>query len=85
MEGEVMCAHAVQGSEGVNDSLYGYSRPVCRSRLCNTKDCLALRAAHSFVLVQGILLQIFTKAVGDRPTLFWESIQWMGCEYTVTR
>ena len=28
---------------------------------------------------QGILLQIFTKPVGDRPTLFLEIIQRIGC------
>lgn len=32
---------------------------------------------------QGILLQVFTKPVGDRPTLFLEIIQRIGCEYTV--
>mmetsp|Transcript_35799 Transcript_35799/g.45951 ORF Transcript_35799/g.45951 Transcript_35799/m.45951 type:complete len:493 (+) Transcript_35799:72-1550(+) len=30
---------------------------------------------------QGILLQIFTKPVGDRPTLFLEIIQRIGCMY----
>jgi 4-hydroxyphenylpyruvate dioxygenase len=29
---------------------------------------------------QGILLQIFTKPIGDRPTLFFEIIQRMGCK-----
>ena len=29
---------------------------------------------------QGVLLQIFTKPVGDRPTLFLEIIQRIGCE-----
>ena len=28
---------------------------------------------------QGILLQVFTKPVGDRPTLFLEVIQRIGC------
>ncbi len=28
---------------------------------------------------QGLLLQIFTKPVGDRPTIFFEIIQRMGC------
>jgi 4-hydroxyphenylpyruvate dioxygenase len=28
---------------------------------------------------QGILLQVFTKPVGDRPTLFLEIIQRIGC------
>ena len=28
---------------------------------------------------QGVLLQIFTKPVGDRPTLFLEIIQRVGC------
>ena len=28
---------------------------------------------------QGILLQIFTRPVGDRPTLFLEIIQRIGC------
>ena len=28
---------------------------------------------------QGVLLQIFTKPVGDRPTLFLEIIQRIGC------
>ncbi|GJM90301.1 hypothetical protein PR202_ga06568 [Eleusine coracana subsp. coracana] len=42
------------------------------------KECQELR-----VLVdrddQGVLLQIFTKPVGDRPTLFLEIIQRIGC------
>lgn len=29
---------------------------------------------------RGVLLQIFTKPVGDRPTLFFEIIQRIGCE-----
>lgn len=29
---------------------------------------------------QGILLQIFTRPVGDRPTLFLEIIQRLGCD-----
>lgn len=33
---------------------------------------------------QGVLLQIFTKPVGDRPTLFFEIIQRVGCEDPVT-
>jgi 4-hydroxyphenylpyruvate dioxygenase len=28
---------------------------------------------------QGVLLQIFTKPIGDRPTLFFEIIQRVGC------
>jgi len=35
------------------------------------------------VCIQGILLQVFTKPVGDRPTLFLEIIQRIGCEYSV--
>jgi 4-hydroxyphenylpyruvate dioxygenase len=31
---------------------------------------------------EGILLQIFTKPIGDRPTLFVEIIQRIGCLYT---
>jgi 4-hydroxyphenylpyruvate dioxygenase len=31
---------------------------------------------------QGILLQIFTKPCGDRPTFFIEVIQRIGCEST---
>jgi 4-hydroxyphenylpyruvate dioxygenase len=31
---------------------------------------------------EGILLQIFTKPIGDRPTLFFEIIQRIGCLYT---
>lgn len=31
---------------------------------------------------EGILLQIFTKPIGDRPTFFFEIIQRIGCEYT---
>lgn len=30
---------------------------------------------------QGVLLQVFTKPVGDRPTLFLEIIQRVGCMY----
>ena len=29
---------------------------------------------------EGILLQIFTKPIGDRPTFFFEIIQRIGCE-----
>ena len=29
---------------------------------------------------QGVLLQIFTKPISDRPTLFFEIIQRVGCE-----
>lgn len=29
---------------------------------------------------QGVLLQIFTKPIGDRPTIFFEIIQRIGCE-----
>lgn len=31
---------------------------------------------------EGILLQIFTKPIGDRPTFFIEIIQRIGCQYT---
>jgi 4-hydroxyphenylpyruvate dioxygenase len=31
---------------------------------------------------EGILLQIFTKPIGDRPTFFFEIIQRIGCLYT---
>lgn len=31
---------------------------------------------------EGILLQVFTKPVGDRPTFFFEIIQRIGCKYT---
>lgn len=31
---------------------------------------------------EGILLQIFTKPIGDRPTFFFEIIQRIGCQYT---
>ena len=30
---------------------------------------------------EGILLQIFTKPIGDRPTFFFEIIQRIGCIY----
>mmetsp|Transcript_17106 Transcript_17106/g.32475 ORF Transcript_17106/g.32475 Transcript_17106/m.32475 type:complete len:115 (-) Transcript_17106:144-488(-) len=30
---------------------------------------------------QGVLVQIFTRPVGDRPTLFLEIIQRIGCVY----
>lgn len=30
---------------------------------------------------EGVLLQVFTKPVGDRPTLFFEVIQRIGCEF----
>jgi len=33
---------------------------------------------------QGILLQIFTKPIGDRPTIFFEIIQRLGCKNAVT-
>ena len=32
---------------------------------------------------QGVLLQIFTKPLGDRPTIFLEIIQRIGCEVEV--
>ncbi|KAI2512240.1 4-hydroxyphenylpyruvate dioxygenase [Fragilaria crotonensis] len=31
---------------------------------------------------EGILLQVFTKPIGDRPTFFVEIIQRIGCQYT---
>jgi 4-hydroxyphenylpyruvate dioxygenase len=31
---------------------------------------------------QGVLLQVFTKPVGDRPTIFLEIIQRIGCDRT---
>ena len=31
---------------------------------------------------EGVLLQIFTKPIGDRPTFFFEIIQRLGCRYT---
>jgi len=31
---------------------------------------------------EGILLQVFTKPIGDRPTFFFEIIQRVGCLYT---
>ena len=34
---------------------------------------------------QGILLQIFTKPLGDRPTIFIEIIQRIGCEDSITK
>jgi len=30
---------------------------------------------------QGVLIQIFTKPLTDRPTIFIEIIQRVGCEY----
>jgi len=30
---------------------------------------------------EGVLLQIFTKPIGDRPTFFFEVIQREGCRY----
>lgn len=42
-----------------------------------------LRHLKRQMCLQGILLQVFTKPVGDRPTLFLEIIQRIGCEYTV--
>lgn len=33
--------------------------------------------------LQGILLQIFTKPLSDRPTIFLEIIQRIGCNYRV--
>jgi 4-hydroxyphenylpyruvate dioxygenase len=30
---------------------------------------------------EGILLQVFTKPIGDRPTFFFEIIQRIGCLY----
>jgi len=32
---------------------------------------------------EGILLQVFTKPIGDRPTFFVEIIQRIGCLYTL--
>ena len=32
---------------------------------------------------QGVLLQIFTKPISDRPTFFFEIIQRVGCEHRV--
>lgn len=32
----------------------------------------------------GVLLQVFTKPVGDRPTLFFEIIQRIGCTFEAT-
>ncbi|CAN0430661.1 unnamed protein product, partial [Ectocarpus sp. 13 AM-2016] len=32
----------------------------------------------------GVLLQVFTKPVGDRPTLFFEIIQRIGCAFEAT-
>lgn len=34
---------------------------------------------------QGILMQIFTKPIGDRPTIFFEIIQRVGCINDVTK
>jgi 4-hydroxyphenylpyruvate dioxygenase len=31
---------------------------------------------------EGILLQLFTKPIGDRPTFFIEIIQRIGCRFT---
>ena len=33
---------------------------------------------------QGVLLQIFTKPIGDRPTIFFEVIQRVGCKNPTT-
>ena len=33
----------------------------------------------SWLLLQGVLLQIFTPPLGDRPTVFLEIIQRVGC------
>jgi 4-hydroxyphenylpyruvate dioxygenase len=32
---------------------------------------------------EGVLLQVFTKPIGDRPTFFVEIIQRIGCQYAV--
>jgi 4-hydroxyphenylpyruvate dioxygenase len=31
---------------------------------------------------EGVLLQVFTKPLGDRPTFFVEIIQRIGCKYS---
>lgn len=65
---------------------------LCRSlpeRIGNvlTKEQLA-EAEELGLLVdkddQGVLLQIFTKPISDRPTLFFEIIQRVGCEVKST-
>jgi hypothetical protein len=37
----------------------------------------------SFLGMQGVLLQIFTRPLSDRPTIFLEIIQRIGCERVV--
>lgn len=47
-----------------------------------TNDQLDLAKKHGLLLDrddQGLLLQIFTKPIGDRPTIFIEIIQRIGC------
>lgn len=34
---------------------------------------------------EGVLIQVFTKPVGDRPTLFLELIQRVGCTYEASK
>lgn len=46
-----------------------------RSLTCDAQD-LGLLADQD---EEGILLQVFTKPVGDRPTMFFEFIQRIGC------
>lgn len=33
---------------------------------------------------EGVILQVFTKPVGDRPTVFFEIIQRIGCAFEAT-
>ena len=48
---------------------------------------LLLQPPHALMqlqpFLQGILLQIFTKPLSDRPTVFLEVIQRIGCNYKV--
>ncbi|CAN0412528.1 unnamed protein product, partial [Hapterophycus canaliculatus] len=65
----------------------GYYRDVPRSVPSLTEDQLRQREVRAFLTDKdgdGVLLQVFTTPVGDRPTLFFEIIQRIGCAFEAT-
>lgn len=78
--------HAISSMESKGVEFIGTPQSyydVVGERAKGIDEELAILAQYSILLDRdddGYLLQLFTKPVGDRPTLFYEFIQRKGCE-----
>lgn len=57
------------------------AKQVVLQRSCREEVLAGALLRLGYACVQGVLLQIFTKPLSDRPTVFIEIIQRIGCMY----